>query len=112
MTTATAPLYRAKPGFRTLGNEYRIYADRIELHCRFLLLGRTIVLRRGDIVAIDTFPPPVARTSLTALKLDLADLYEHVGIVRNKGFFRQLRFTPDNPRAFVARAKEWLQIGG
>ena len=57
-----------------------------------------------------SFKPPVIRTSFKALKLDLADFYEHVGITRKVGVFSQLRFTPDNPQKFVAAAKEAFDI--
>jgi len=40
----------------------------------------------------------------------LADLKEHVGIKRRNGFFKQLRFTPENPEEFVSKAKEILDF--
>ena len=104
------PLYSSPPTRKSLGNEYSIFADRIELKCRFPFVSKTFVIQRSDLVSIGTFKPPVIRTSLKALKLDLADLNEHVGITRRSGFFRQIRFTPDHPREFVSRAKELLGI--
>jgi hypothetical protein len=89
-----------------MGNEYSIYADRIELTCRFPFITKTLVVKKDDLVSIDTFKPPVMRTTMRALTLDLADLNEHVGIKRKNGFFKQLRFTPENPKEFVAKVKE------
>jgi hypothetical protein len=69
-----------------------------------------VIVHGDDIGSIGTFRPPVLRTSLRALKLDLADLHEHVGITRRTGIFKQLRFTPENPEELVARAKELLRL--
>lgn len=99
------PVYKSQPTIKSLGNEYYIYADRIELQCRFPFFTKTLVIKKDDLVSIDVFRPPVIRTSLFALKLDLADLKEHVGIRRKNGFFKQLRFTPENPKEFVAKVK-------
>jgi len=59
--------------------------------------------------AIEMMPRIIERTQETLQKfarLDLADLNEHVGIKRINGFFKQLRFTPENPKEFVAKVKE------
>lgn len=95
---------------KSIGNEYSIYADRIELKCRFPFITKTLIIKKDDIISIDTFKPPVFRTSIRALKLDLADLNEHVGINRKNGFFKQLRFTPENPKEFVAKVKELFKL--
>ena len=103
-------LYRSGSTIKSMGNEYSIYADRIELKCRFPFMTKTFIIQKDDIISIDTFKPPVLRTSLRALKLDLADLNEHVGITRKNGFFRQLRFTPENPQEFVVMVKELFKL--
>ena len=100
------PLYESLPTKKSIGNTYSIYSDRIELRCRFPFVTKTLVIEKDDLISIDTYRPPVIRTTFRALKLDLADLNEHVGIKRKKGFFRQLRFTPENPEEFVSKAKE------
>jgi hypothetical protein len=100
------PLYTSRPTPKSIGNEYCIYRDRIELRCRFPFFPKTLVITKDDLISIDIFKPPVIRTSFWALKLDLADLNEHVGIKRINGFFKQLRFTPENPKEFVAKVKE------
>jgi hypothetical protein len=100
------PLYTSKPTWKSLGNAYHIYADRIELRCRFPFFARTLIVKRDDLIAIEVFKPPVITTSFLALKLDLADLCEHVGLKRKNGFFKQLRFTPAHPKEFVLKVRE------
>jgi len=109
LKSSDTPLYESRPTTKSIGNEYYIYADRIELKCRFPFFPKTLVIKKDDLISIDVFKPPVIRTTLWALKLDLADLNEHVGIKRIKGFFNQLRFTPENPKEFVAKVKELLK---
>ena len=110
MISTDTPMYQSKPTLKSLGNSYHIYNDRIELQCSFLLFLKPLVINRDDLVSIEIFKPPVIRSALWALKLDLADLYEHVGIRRTKGFFKQLRFTPENPEEFVATVKELYRL--
>jgi hypothetical protein len=110
MNSIDTPLYKSTSTKKSIGNEYSIYADRIELKCRFPFITKTLVIKKNDIISIDTFKPPVFRTSIRALKLDLADLNEHVGINRKNGFFKQLRFTPENPKEFVAKVKELFKL--
>jgi hypothetical protein len=106
MNSIDTPLYKSTATLKSIGNEYSIYADRIELKCRFPFITKTLIIKKDDIISIDIFKPPVFRTTIRALKLDLADLNEHVGIKRKNGFFKQLRFTPENPKEFVAKVKE------
>lgn len=101
-------VYKSAASVKSLGNEYSIFADRIELKCRFPFVNQTLIIQRDALVSIEVYQPPVIRTTFWALKLDLADLHEHVGIERKSGFFRQLRFTPENPKEFVSRAKDTL----
>jgi len=105
------PLYTSKATKRSMGNEYCIHADRIELRCRFPFFNRKLVIKKDDLISIDIFKPPVLRTTFCALKLDMADLNEHVGIKRKNGFFKQLRFTPENPKEFVSKVNEIFKSG-
>jgi len=100
------PLYESIPTKKSMGNKYSIYPDRIELKCRFPFVTKTLIIKRDDLMSIDTYKPPAIRTTFWALKLNLADLKEHVGIKRKNGFFKQLRFTPENPKEFVSKVKE------
>ena len=93
MKRSDTPLYKSCSTQKSIGNEYSIYSDRIELRCRFPFFSKTLVVKKDDLVSIDIFKPPVIRTTFWALKLDLADLKEHVGIQRKNGFFKQLRLS-------------------
>jgi len=110
MKSIDIPLYESAPTKKSIGNTYSIYSDRIELKCRFPFLTKTLVIKKDDLISIDTYKPPVIRTTFRALKLDLADLKEHVGIKRKNGFFKQLRFTPENPKEFVSKAREIFDL--
>ena len=110
MDIQNVPIYRSGPTTKSLGNEYCIYNDRSELKCRFPFITKTLVIKRDDLISIDVFKPPVLSTTFRALKLDLADLKEHVGIKRRNGFFKQLRFTPENPEEFVTRVREIFKL--
>lgn len=112
MNSSDTPLYKSRPTKTSIGNVYSIYTDRIELRCRFPFLTKTLVVKKDDLISIDIFKPPVIRTTFRALKLDLSDLKEHVGINRKNGFFRQLRFTPENPKEFVTKAREIFALNG
>jgi hypothetical protein len=64
-----------------------------------------------DIVSIRTEKPfQTIRWTFKVLKLDLADLFEHVALERNNGFFKHLRFTPEDPGEFVRMTKEILRL--
>lgn len=106
MNNQEKPEYISTPSLKSFGNAYRIYKDRIELEARFLF--RKFVINKDDIVFIKVFIPPVFRTKFWALKLDFADLKEHVGIKRKTGFMKNLRFTPNNPKEFVEKVNEIL----
>ena len=90
MKSTDTPLYQSRPTRKSIGNEYCIYSDRIELGCRFPFFPKKMVIQKEDLISIDIFKPPVIRTAFWALKLDLANLNEHVGIKRTNGFFNRL----------------------
>ena len=98
-------IYRSESSFRSLWNTYSIFTDRLELE--FRLFFTTFVIRRSEFMSVDLYRPPVIRTSFGAIKLDFADLYTHVGIVRNCGWFKELRFTPANPEEFKQIVTQW-----
>jgi hypothetical protein len=103
------PLYVSKRSFRNLWQQYRLYADRIEL--RFCV-GRKVV-SADDILDVEVRPPVVIGDLLRgkgfarslALKLDLADFFRNVAIHRKSGWIRHIRFTPDDPDTFVQLCK-------
>jgi hypothetical protein len=110
MKNRDTPLYESAPTKKSLGNRYAIYSDRIELRCRFAFIAKTLLIKKEELISIDTYKPPVIRTTFKALKLDLVDLKEHVGITRKNGFFKRLRFTPEYPKEFVSKVKEIFNL--
>ncbi len=103
------PIYETKPSFRSLWQKYRIFNDRIEL--RGFCFCRRIVIPADEVEEVQVFSPPVIKTVFWALKLDLADLYRHVGIRRKRGLFKNLRFTPDDPERFCEVARSIIGRG-
>ena len=101
-------LYVSQPNFKSFWNEYRIYPDRLELE--FWLFRHTFVIPFEELITIALFQPPVFRTALWALKLDLADLNEHVGIERQHGMMKKLRFTPNDPHQFIGIVKQQANL--
>jgi hypothetical protein len=98
---------------KSLWQEYRIYADRVEFATRFGTLSipfeqieRVEVseseikgLLGGDL-HLKNFRP--------ALKLDWANFLEHVVLDKNAGVVRRILFTPDDPVAFKHALDEAL----
>ena len=104
-----APLYVSKTSAKNLWQEYRVYADRIELDTK--VFGTVTVPLdqverasvRPPLVVLDLFRGDMSLGDLMLTpKLDAADLSEHVSIEKKTGFWRQFRVTPDDPQAFVA----------
>ena len=105
-----SPIYVSEKSAKNLWQDYRVFPDRIELRCWIVL--RTFVIRAEDIADVKVRPPfslvDLIRGKIKfhmGLKLDLADLYEHVEIHRRTGLFEYLRITPDNPANFVAACR-------
>ncbi len=102
------PVFASRPTIKSVWQEYRIYSDRVELD---LNLYGTIRVPLDDIATVATRPKGVIfdvvrgdyglKDMLRTLKLDWADLNEHVVIEREHGVFRQFRLTPEDPEEFV-----------
>lgn len=107
-------LYVSPSSAKSLWQEYRIYADRMEFHT---LLGTMVVpfdtiedvnvldsdvgaLLRGD-MRLKNFRP--------ALKLDWANFAEHVVLDKSEGMIHRVLFTPDDPAAFVAALRSAME---
>ncbi len=101
----TTILYQSKKMGRNLWSDYRVEEDVVVLRWKF---GH-FRIPLDEIVWIDTFKPPVIRTAFWALKIDNADLFVHVGLKRKTGFFKQIRFTPDDPEAFVEAVRRAIE---
>ena len=105
-----SPIYVSEKSVKNFWQDYQVYPDRVELRCWMVL--STFIIPAEDLLDVDVRPPFSVRDILNtkiqrwwALKLDWADLCEHVEIHRKSGLFRYLRFTPDNPERFVAACK-------
>jgi len=108
------PLYRTRPTAKSLWREYRLYADRIELDS---IPWGTVTVPLSDVRDVSVRPAGVffdlfrgdypASQLLRGIKLDLADISEHV-VLEKTGFWKQFRFTPDDPDAFVSAARAAL----
>ncbi|MHC4564478.1 MAG: hypothetical protein ACYTE3_01855 [Planctomycetota bacterium] len=100
------PLYESRRMFRNLWQQYRIYADRVELK----LFGRARIIYAEDIVDVEVRPAGVIGDLFRgayslALKMDLADLFRHVAIYRRSGWIKHVRITPGDPQEFVRVCK-------
>lgn len=107
------PLYESPSSLKTLWQDYRVYADRLEF-CTLLgnwkipfseidqievqeALLQALVNGRFD---LKNFP--------FGVKLDMADITEHVALDRNTGLAKRVLFSPEDPAAFVHAAKAAL----
>ena len=109
------PIYVSKASFKSLGQEYSVYSDRVELRFRFFFMK--FVIPVDEIIEVEIRPPfafadifrgKKFRASM-AMKLDLADFYTHVSIHRKSKLLPYLRFTPDNPGLFVEACKSIMK---
>lgn len=102
------PLYVSPRTWRSLGQRYWIFPDRLELQC-WVALGRRLVVPLEDIRSLEVRPPIVVGDLFRCkgvgyafpLKMDWADLSRHVALRRQSGWFKHVRFTPDDPAKFV-----------
>jgi hypothetical protein len=111
--SAEQPLYVSRPTVRSVWQEYRLFADRLELD---LHLVGTIRVPLEDLTKVTVRPKggvafEVLRGDyglkdlLRTVKLDWADLNEHVSVERETGVFRQFRLTPEDPAEFVRQVE-------
>jgi len=112
--TIETPIYSSRPNAKSLWREYRLFPDRIELDS--IPWGK-INVPLDDVKSVQIRPPVVIfdvfrgdyglGDILRAPKLDMADLAEHVALEKT-GFWKQFRFTPDDPQAFKAAVDQAL----
>jgi hypothetical protein len=113
MTIGEQSLYVSRRSFRSLGQQYRIYTDRVELE----FFGFRKIIRAADILTVEVRPRMVigdlfrgkGLAASFALKLDLADLFRHVAIHRRCGWVKHIRFAPDDPDTFVQMCKSIMR---
>ena len=107
------PIYVSSSTVKSLWQEYRIFANRVELDSMFGLISiplehiETVDLRESDVsgllkgdLGLKDFRP--------ALKLDWANFLEHIVIDKSEGFCRRVLITPDDPDAFNQALKRAL----
>jgi len=114
-----SPLYTSRPTVKSIWQEYRVYADRIELDTLFF---GTIRVPLEDVSAVSVRPAGVIfdlvrgdyglKDMLRTLKLDWADLSQHVTVERDSGIFRQFRLTPEDPAEFVRQVERARAAAG
>jgi len=113
MARANEPVYVSKPGGKNIWQEYRVFADRIELDTK---MWGTVTVPMDQVERVRVAQPLVVfdlfrgeidlEDLLRTAKMDLADLSEHVSIEKDTGFWRQFRITPDDPESFVAAVEK------
>ena len=96
------PLYTSRRTAKSLGQEYHIYRDRLELQCWVFL--HTLVIPASEILEIQIRPPIFSgrKGFIWGIKIDNADLCRHVLIRKKSGFMKCLAFSPDDPDKFAA----------
>ncbi|MBN2070133.1 MAG: hypothetical protein JW814_01650 [Candidatus Krumholzibacteriota bacterium] len=99
------PVYISKSTVKSLWQEYRVYADRVEIdthmgmmvipfdHIESIEVSESEVkgLLRGDL-HLEGFRP--------AIKVDWANFVEHVVIDKSEGLVKRILLTPEDPEAF------------
>jgi hypothetical protein len=106
-----APIYTSKCSAKSLWQEYRIYDDRVEFHTWF----GPWVIPFDQVESVD-ISEPLSKAVLhlrsdpkhwpRQIKLDLADLHEHVTLDKSEGLIRKVYFTPDEPSVFQNALQE------
>jgi hypothetical protein len=97
------PLYRSRCSSKNFWKEYRVFDDRVELDTIFF---KTITVPFDEVEGVEvahSFSEGVRlqlRGGKMGIKLDWADLNQHVVLDKSTGFFRRIAFTPDDPEAF------------
>ena len=89
---------------KSLWQKYEIFEDRVELHTKW---AGTFKIPFDQIERVEVYPP-VLRSLLLhirhclpiGIKLDAADINEHVILDKNSGLVRHLLFTPEDPAEF------------
>jgi len=96
------PIYISKRTGRSLGQEYRIYRDRLELQSWFLL--HTLIVPANEIQTVEVRPSIFRGLDgcIWGIKLDNCNLCRHVLLTRKSGQFKRIGFVPDDPEKFVA----------
>jgi hypothetical protein len=106
-----SPIYTSNCTKKSLWQKYEIFDDRVELHT---WVG-TFKIPFDQIEKIEVYPPVLQSLRLhlrnclpIGIKLDAADLKEHVVLDKKKGIVRHILFTPEDPAEFKRAFDEHL----
>ncbi len=108
------PIYVSPSSVKSLWQEYRIYADRLEFDTMYGQMSvpfdqvERIDLRESDVAGLMRGDLQL-RNFRPALKLDWANFLEHIVIDKSDGVFRRILITPDDPAAFKASLDDALE---
>ncbi len=102
------PIYISKRMFKNLWQRYEIYSDRLELTSWFLFHKIKIPIK--EIASIEKNPRNLKSFYWRAIMLDFGSIFEYVEVKKNTGFFRIIRFVPDNIDVFIDKTKKQLKI--
>ncbi len=100
-----APIYTSPSTIKSLWQEYRIFADRLELDTHVGLFTvpfaeiERIDLRESDVAGLLKGDLQL-RNFRPAWKLDWANFLEHIVIDKTGTWAQRLMITPDDPPAF------------
>lgn len=109
--TTDFPLYVSNRTFKSMGQKYLIFQDRLEL--RTFLFGK-FTIKFEELEKVELRRPNIQlmwdemwkyKNLHYAIKLDIADFYEHLGVYKKSGWVHLLLFTPENPLQF----KQYLE---
>ena len=103
--------YTSLRSARGLWQRHLVYTDRVELGTLF---GRMVVPldEVEDIWVCGPLWGGLGGGSLRAVKLDWADVYEHVAMNKSGGWFRTVHFSPPDPAWFVAAVQAAQEANG
>jgi hypothetical protein len=107
------PIYTSPCSVKSLWQEYRVYDDRVELHTWF---GPWVIpfehLEHMEVAE------PIMKAALHLrydfthwprhIKVDWADLTEHITVDKDAGLIRKVHFTPDDPEALAKALRKAL----
>lgn len=107
-------LLHSERNWKSLFLTYEIHTDKLRLQS--LLIFYWFEIPYTDIKFVRVGKPLVFldaiknKDNVQILKNDLADLFEHLVVQKKTGIWKQIRFTPRNPKEFYLMFKTYLRI--
>ena len=106
-------LIHSERNWKSLFLKYEIHTDKLRLQT--LLIFYYFEIPYPDIEFVRIGKPIVVldaiknKDTTKILKNDLADLFEHLVVQRKTGIWKQIRFTPKNPKEFYLMFKRYIR---